>query len=63
MSYTDNLTVDEIEARLAIFLKPSAMPVTLNSLNAWVEEADESNGYVRAESYQTKSGNSEHFSL
>ena len=63
MSYTDNLTIDQIVTRLALFLRYSAMPTSLKEFDAWVEEANENNGYVTADSSMTRSGNSEHFSL
>lgn len=55
--------VEEIEARLAQFLKPEFMPVTPARLSVWVEEAEENDGQVRADSNWTISGHEEVFTL
>lgn len=48
--------IDDIEARLAIFLKPEFMPVTAKQLNEWVIEAENNGGDVEIPRMMALSG-------
>lgn len=57
------MTKEEIEARLAQFIKPEYLPVTPKELQVWVEEADGNGNYIEVPAFWAISGHTELFRL
>lgn len=57
------MTKEEIETRLAQFIKPEYLPTTPSGLQAWIETSDENGGYIEVPQFWTISGHTELFRL